>query len=67
MYMTKLLWNAIGYHQPNKNTNRTVCALGLQLDCVVGQLQGTVNMLCLYKWTLSNLKVHVLFLYILPS
>ena len=40
MYMTKLLWNAIGYHQPNKSTNRTVCALGLLLDCVVEQLQG---------------------------
>ena len=51
--MTKLLWNAIGYHQPNKSTNRTVCALGLQLDCVVGQLQGTVNMSCLGKWTVS--------------
>ena len=41
--MTKLLWNVIGYHQPNKSTNSTVCALGLQLDCVVGQLQGQLT------------------------
>lgn len=45
MYMTKLFWNAIGYHQPNtgKSTNRTVCALGLLLDCVVEQLQGQLT------------------------
>ena len=39
----KLLWNAIGYHQPNKSTNSTVCALDLQLDCVIGQLQGQLT------------------------
>ena len=39
----KLLWNAIGYHQLNKSTNRTVCALCLQLDCVIGQLQGQLT------------------------
>ena len=43
MYMTKLFWNAIGYHQPNKSTNRTVCALCLLLDCVVEQLQGQLT------------------------
>ena len=39
----KLLWNAIGYQQPNKSTNRTVCALCLQFDCVVEQLQGELT------------------------
>ena len=28
---------------PAKSTNRTVCALGLLLDCVVEQLQGQLT------------------------